>query len=210
MTPYVASAITGGDPNVTSGQAAAIAAFATFAGGTLAGLAGQNAAAGALAAQNEAINNCLGHPQSCTQLLKNWGVLPSQGAANIGLAGSATIPYTGLSFSAGVGALADARGNVGLYWSAGPGKGVGGDISAGINVGAYPGASTIQDYGGWFNNASAGVGLGEHLSVDVFQDPTKNPGNAKGYGGSVTYGFGIGGGASVSRTYTGIVPIYKP
>ncbi|MGF6604825.1 hypothetical protein P3T23_009581 [Paraburkholderia sp. GAS448] len=71
LTPYVASAITGGDPNVTSGQAAAIAAFATFAGGALAGLAGQNVEAGAFAAQNEAINNCLGHPQSCTQLLTN-------------------------------------------------------------------------------------------------------------------------------------------
>jgi filamentous hemagglutinin len=73
LTPYVASAITGGDPNVTSGQAAAIAGFATFAGGTLAGLAGQNAAAGALAAQNEAMNNCLGHPETCTQMLKNAG-----------------------------------------------------------------------------------------------------------------------------------------
>ncbi|WP_332451962.1 VENN motif pre-toxin domain-containing protein [Burkholderia ubonensis] len=53
---------------MTPGQAAAIAAFATFAGGAAAGLAGQNAAAGALAAQNETINNCLGHPESCTQL----------------------------------------------------------------------------------------------------------------------------------------------
>ncbi|WP_262419877.1 beta strand repeat-containing protein [Paraburkholderia sp. 31.1] len=69
LTPYVASAVTGGDPDVTSEQAAAIAAFATFTGGTLAGLAGQNVAGGAFAAQNEAINNCLGHPQTCTQML---------------------------------------------------------------------------------------------------------------------------------------------
>lgn len=71
LTPYVASAITGGDPNVTSDQAAAIAAFATFLGGAAAGLAGQNAMAGAFTAQNEAINNCLGTPQTCTQMLSN-------------------------------------------------------------------------------------------------------------------------------------------
>ena len=56
---------------MTTDQAAAIAAFATFAGGAAAGLAGQNAAAGAFAAQNEAINNCLVHLQSCTQPLKS-------------------------------------------------------------------------------------------------------------------------------------------
>ncbi|MDQ0625877.1 beta strand repeat-containing protein [Paraburkholderia graminis] len=90
LTPLVASAITGGDPNITTGQQAAIAAFATFAGGALAGLAGQNAAAGALAAQNEAINNCLGHPETCTQVGKNalagvWNGLVSLGevVANI-------------------------------------------------------------------------------------------------------------------------------
>jgi filamentous hemagglutinin len=71
LTPFAANAITGGDPNVTPGQAAAIAAFATLAGGAAAGLAGQNAAAGALAAQNEAINNCLGHSESCAQMAKN-------------------------------------------------------------------------------------------------------------------------------------------
>ncbi|CAD6514517.1 filamentous hemagglutinin [Paraburkholderia sabiae] len=71
LTPFAADAITGGNPKVTPDQAAAIAAFATFAGGAAAGLAGQNAAAGALAAQNEAINNCLGHPESCAQLAKN-------------------------------------------------------------------------------------------------------------------------------------------
>jgi filamentous hemagglutinin len=71
LTPFAANAITGGDPNVTPGQAAAIAAFATFAGGAAAGLAGQNAEAGALTAQNEVINNRLGHPESCAQMVKN-------------------------------------------------------------------------------------------------------------------------------------------
>ncbi|WP_227789714.1 MULTISPECIES: hypothetical protein [unclassified Burkholderia] len=38
-----------------------LAAVATFAGGGLAGLAGQNAMAGATAAQNEALNNTADH-----------------------------------------------------------------------------------------------------------------------------------------------------
>ncbi|MFP6557908.1 putative toxin [Paraburkholderia sp. B3] len=40
-----------------SGQQAAVAGFATLLGGGLAGLAGQNVTAGAMAAQNEALNN---------------------------------------------------------------------------------------------------------------------------------------------------------
>lgn len=71
LTPFIASAVTGGNPNVTSGQAAAIAGLATLTGGVFAGLAGQNAMAGANAAANEAMNNCLGHPESCLQLAKN-------------------------------------------------------------------------------------------------------------------------------------------
>ena len=69
-TPLVAGVVTGGDPNVTPGQAAAIAGIATLTGGVFAGLAGQNAMAGANAAQNEVINNCMGHPESCWQWAK--------------------------------------------------------------------------------------------------------------------------------------------
>lgn len=137
------------------------------------------------------------------------GLLPSQGTVNIGLVGSATIPYTGFSFTVGAGVIADAQGNAGIYWSAGPGKGVGADVSVGVTVGSYPGATTIQDYAGWLNNASVGAGLGEHASIDIFQDPTKSITNPLAYGSSTTYGLGIGGGASVSRTYTGI-PIHTP
>jgi len=71
LTPFVANAVTGGDPNITSGQTAAIAGIATLTGGLFAGLAGQNAMAGTTAAQNEALNNCLGHPESCLQMAKN-------------------------------------------------------------------------------------------------------------------------------------------
>ncbi|WP_321818800.1 MULTISPECIES: DUF637 domain-containing protein, partial [unclassified Paraburkholderia] len=71
LTPVVASAITGGTETVTAGQSAAVAVFAALAGGAAAGLAGQSVTAGELAAENEAINNCLGHPESCTQLFKS-------------------------------------------------------------------------------------------------------------------------------------------
>ena len=71
LTAVVANAVTGGDPNITSGQTAAISGIATLVGGLAAGLAGQNAMGGANAEQNEALNNCLGHPKSCLQMAKN-------------------------------------------------------------------------------------------------------------------------------------------
>jgi hypothetical protein len=83
LTPFVANAVTGGDPNVTPGQAAAIAGIATLTGGVFAGLAGQNPMAGANAAQNEALNNCLGHPESCLQMAKNALNSASATASNV-------------------------------------------------------------------------------------------------------------------------------
>ena len=47
---------------LTTGQQAALGAFSTLLGGVTAGLAGQNALAGAAAAQNEALNNAGKHP----------------------------------------------------------------------------------------------------------------------------------------------------
>jgi filamentous hemagglutinin len=83
LTPFVANAVTGGDPNITSGQTAAIAGIATLTGGLAAGLAGQNAMAGATAAQNEALNNCLGHSESCLQMAKNALNSASDTASNV-------------------------------------------------------------------------------------------------------------------------------
>lgn len=84
LTPFIASAVTGGNPNVTSGQAAAIAGLATLTGGVFAGLAGQNAMAGANAAANEAMSNCLGHPESCLQMAKNTASGVWNGLVNVG------------------------------------------------------------------------------------------------------------------------------
>ncbi|WP_232455220.1 filamentous hemagglutinin N-terminal domain-containing protein [Burkholderia ubonensis] len=57
FSPDVVKAIDPTGAPLDPGQQAALAAFATLAGGSLAGLAGQNAMAGATAAQNEALNN---------------------------------------------------------------------------------------------------------------------------------------------------------
>ncbi|KWC65233.1 filamentous hemagglutinin N-terminal domain-containing protein [Burkholderia ubonensis] len=60
---------------LNQGQLAALAAFATIAGGGLAGLAGENAVAGATAAQNEALNNDAGDPTHTAHAAKNGGFL---------------------------------------------------------------------------------------------------------------------------------------
>ncbi len=61
LSPQVLGAIDPTHAPLDQGQIAALAAFATLAGGGLAGLAGQNAMAGATAAQNEALNNAADH-----------------------------------------------------------------------------------------------------------------------------------------------------
>lgn len=65
------------DPNgaaLDSGQLAALAAFGTLAGGGLAGLAGQNAMGGAIAGQNEAVNNDGGDPSHTKAAATNGGL----------------------------------------------------------------------------------------------------------------------------------------
>ncbi|WP_253593528.1 filamentous hemagglutinin N-terminal domain-containing protein [Burkholderia multivorans] len=61
LSPLVLGAIDPTHAPLDQGQLAVLAAVATFAGGGLAGLAGQNAMAGATAAQNEALNNTADH-----------------------------------------------------------------------------------------------------------------------------------------------------
>lgn len=57
LSPLALDAIDPTHAPLDQGQLAVLAAGATFAGGGLAGLAGQNAMAGATVAQNEALNN---------------------------------------------------------------------------------------------------------------------------------------------------------
>jgi len=85
LSPLLLGAI---DPNhdpLTTGQTAALGAFATLVGGLSAGLAGANAQAGALAGQNEALNNAGPH----------WGQPTSQ--AGTGLLAQRTNSSDGLT-----------------------------------------------------------------------------------------------------------------
>ncbi|RQR67694.1 filamentous hemagglutinin N-terminal domain-containing protein [Burkholderia sp. Bp9126] len=67
FSPDVVKAIDPTGAQLDAGQQAALAAFATLAGGGLAGLAGQNAMAGATAAQNEALNNTGNHADNAAE-----------------------------------------------------------------------------------------------------------------------------------------------
>lgn len=66
IAPALVSAA-GGAANLTDGQRAAIAGISTLLGGVTAGLAGQNAQAGATAAENEVLNNTLGEHRTEAQ-----------------------------------------------------------------------------------------------------------------------------------------------
>ncbi|ACR31227.1 DUF637 domain-containing protein [Burkholderia glumae] len=61
LSPWVIGQIDPSGAPLDQGQVAAVTALATMAGGAMAGLAGQNAMAGATAAQNEALNNATQH-----------------------------------------------------------------------------------------------------------------------------------------------------
>ncbi|WP_080401996.1 VENN motif pre-toxin domain-containing protein [Burkholderia ubonensis] len=76
FSPDVVKAIDPTGAPLDAGQQAALAAFATLAGGGLAGLAGQNAMAGATAAQNEALNNTGDH---AADAVKKGGLLSAVG-----------------------------------------------------------------------------------------------------------------------------------
>jgi hypothetical protein len=72
LSPVFASLVRGGDPNLNDIQRAVITGLSMLAGGSVAAALGQDALSGADAAQNETLNNCVGHPDSCTTLLKDW------------------------------------------------------------------------------------------------------------------------------------------
>ncbi|WP_186111610.1 DUF637 domain-containing protein [Burkholderia gladioli] len=76
FSPDIVKAIDPTGAPLDPGQQAALAAFATLAGGGFAALVGQNATAGATAAQNEALNNTGEHAADAA---KNGGLLGALG-----------------------------------------------------------------------------------------------------------------------------------
>ncbi len=79
FSPDFIKAIDPTGANLSSGQQAALAGFASLLGGGLAGLAGANAKGGATAAQNEALNNS-GAPGDVKNSAENGGLLSKAGA----------------------------------------------------------------------------------------------------------------------------------
>ncbi|VWD30824.1 two-partner secretion domain-containing protein [Burkholderia contaminans] len=74
FSPDFVKAIDSTGAPLDDGQKAALAAFATLVGGGLAGLSGQNAAAGAQAAQNEALNNTAGSDGHTANAVQGGGL----------------------------------------------------------------------------------------------------------------------------------------
>ncbi|MBR7956543.1 filamentous hemagglutinin N-terminal domain-containing protein [Burkholderia cenocepacia] len=77
LTPDVLRVIDPSGAALDQGQMAMLAAISTWAGGGIAGVAGQNAMAGATAAQNEALNNDAGSPSHTAAAVKNGGAISS-------------------------------------------------------------------------------------------------------------------------------------
>ncbi|UEP24006.1 filamentous hemagglutinin N-terminal domain-containing protein [Burkholderia ambifaria] len=75
LVPDVLRVIDPSGAALDQGQMAMLAAISALAGGGFAGLAGQNATAGAAAAQNEALNNDGGSPTHTAGAVKNGGAL---------------------------------------------------------------------------------------------------------------------------------------
>ncbi|NHB05607.1 filamentous hemagglutinin N-terminal domain-containing protein [Burkholderia cepacia] len=75
LTPDVLRVIDPSGAALDQGQVAMLAAISTWVGGGIAGLAGQNAMAGATAAQNEALNNDAESSTHTATAVKNGGAL---------------------------------------------------------------------------------------------------------------------------------------
>lgn len=84
----------GGSNTLTDGQRAAIVGISTLLGGVTAGLAGQNAQAGALAAENESFNNATStkNPDYAAKMLgydrETFGNMIHSMKADLGLGGA--------------------------------------------------------------------------------------------------------------------------
>ncbi len=73
----------------------------------------------------------------------------------------------------------------------------------GTTAGAYPGAKSLNDYGGIFVNGSLGGADGLGGSVDGFYNLNYPASDPKSYGGGLTVGVGMGGkGGSGTATNT--------
>ena len=170
-----------------------------------------SATAGLLVSNGDPASVNVAASMGANAAVNNW-------AAHIGLAGSIAIPGTPLVIAGGAGLVVDDQGNVGWYKNLPvtinqnsnipvPGFSTSGSGSLGVSIGTYPAATSIYDYAGPFNNLSVGAGAGPYGSIDTFQDATKSLTNTSSYGGGLTFGAGVGGGGSISKTNTTVCSI---
>jgi hypothetical protein len=112
--------------------------------------------------------------------------------------GSANVVLSG-------GIAIDGSGNIGTYYLAGGGAGLGARVSGGLSVNASN-AKTICDLSGPFVGGSFGGGWGPAASGDYFTGPSNN---GWVYGAGLTLGKGLGLGGASQITNTIVNPIAK-
>ena len=105
------------------------------------------------------------------------------------------------------GLAVDSEGNVSYLGVNGFGSGVGARASVGVSASYSPDAQTNSDLGGPFWNVSYGGGLGPSASIDGYAGTTD--GGRRITGSGATIGYGVGGGVSVTRTDTTVVPLFN-
>ena len=142
LTPDVLRVIDPSGAALDQGQMAMLAAISTWAGGGIAGLAGQNSMAGAAAAQNEALNNDGGSPDHTAAAVKNGGAL----SAAVDMILTAVMPWrsqTGQTYMQPVTSTV---------------KGVGSQVQANYGNKSQPPADANNQLSGNDNNTSGTAG----------------------------------------------------
>ena len=85
-------------------------------------------------------------------------------------------------------------------------EGVDAGVGLGVSGSIYAG-QTISDFGGSFDNASIGAGLGEYGSVVAYCDPNKPFSESSSCGVGARLGVSIAGAGSFARTDTTVIPL---
>jgi hypothetical protein len=101
----------------------------------------------------------------------------------------------------------DTRGNVARLDVGGAGLGVGAKVSGGVNF-SWSNGQTVQALSSYFNNQSIGGAAGPSASLDIFEAVDLTAGRVV-IGGGPTIGFGLGGGATNTVTFTNVTPLFS-
>jgi RHS repeat-associated protein len=123
----------------------------------------------------------------------------NQYTANVGVAWSYTLPWSGIGVTFFAGFIVDQHGHFALYHGRGAGAAVGTGFSGGVQ-GSVSNADTVCGFAGPFDNVSGTGGAdGAAATVDVYQGAGNGPGGVVTGAGAT---LGVGGGASASAYHT--------